>query len=54
MACNVLVHGSVGPDVVKRFGIAEAVFPADGAVAGFNRHFRELSDGGAVGAILSG
>ena len=39
-----------GPDVVKRFGIAKAVFPADGAVAGFKRYFRELIDGGAVGS----
>jgi len=48
--CNVLIQGVVGPDVVKLFGVVEAVFFAGGAIFGFNCHFRELVDGGTVGA----
>lgn len=50
MACNVLIQGVVGPDVVELFGVVEAVFFAGGAIFGFNRHFRKLVDGGIVGA----
>jgi hypothetical protein len=50
VACNVLVHGSVGSNVVKYFGIVEAEFPAGGVIFGFKRHFRVLVNGGAADA----
>ena len=50
VACNVIVHGSVGSDVVKRFGMLEAEFPPSGAIAGFKRHFRVLLNGSVAGA----
>jgi hypothetical protein len=48
LAGDVLVHGSIGSDVVKCFGIVEPESAAGVAIFGVERHLRELVNGVAI------
>jgi hypothetical protein len=49
MACNVLLHGTIGSNMMKCFCIVEPESSAGGAISRFKRNFRVLIDGAAVG-----